>query len=58
MAASIARATSAERERATRHISLPAAGESFPNVSPAEVSTSRPSIQFGIISGMSGWFMA
>jgi hypothetical protein len=57
-AESTARATSAEREHATRHISFPLAGHVLEKDPPAEGSDSNPSIQFGMISGMSGWFMA
>ena len=53
-AAATASPTSAERERANRHISLPVTGETFGRVSPVEVSDSRPSIQFGMSPGMPG----
>ncbi len=49
LAASSARATSADRERATRQISWPVAGECFAKVSPASACASRPSIQLGIV---------
>jgi hypothetical protein len=58
VAESTARVTSADRERATRHICFPLAGDVLAKDSLDEGPDSKPPIQLGMISGISGWFMA